>query len=1079
MSFKRTMTDFAQRTAMTLLFLCLTATVTWADVENGETDEWAYSYDTSTKTVTLLKYKGSATSVTTPTEIAGHPVTRVGDACFIENYTAVNQTLKSVVVSEGVLRLENYSFYECKALTSIELPNSLTSIGKYAFDNSGLTSITIPHGVTMIENYTFFSCHALSSVTIQGDVTEIGNHAFQGCTSLTSLTIPPSVMEIGVNTFWESGMKDLYYAGTKQRWDNMVAKNSGALVIDSNGKTATLHWLCTLTYNANGHGTPPAAQTIYSGTALTAPTAPTAQGYDFGGWYTDAACTQPFVFADGVTDNKTLYAKWEPQENTITFVYGKGLANLSETVTSGMSVDEPLVKFTGETGSEEGVEGWYTDPGCTQAYNFNTLIDRPLTLYAKWVQAGHVTLNSPYSLLSLYSLKDTKGRTFSKGLVIPGKCTLYVKKMPAGFTFVSGSYELVRRSDQSAAVYQITSIPVTSSVDLTAQDLVINIMLSVSGATSGDLEDGLWWDLSESKAGNGYDDLLIAGTGAMKDKKKKEYPWYNYRSIIRTIFFNEGVTSIGKDAFRDFVNLTTDVILPSTIKSIPANAFYKYPCAHFYMTVPEGKMLTVNGKPYTGTMTDGKADLIDYLFDYEDSKSNTKALKLAITDPPTYGITTDGKVKAYYHDTAEPIESARAGETVELSWGGEEIAKGLYVSGVTVNGSGSSIVATPNEDCTYYTFLMPANAVTVTTQTAAQEEFLLDLTTDTQVVTTETLNMLAYTLNGYSYYDGTRGNWCIDVNRDGVPDVELTQPAEDDSQVDEDDDYAFDYTMKRLPGADLVTKNYRFFFDYPFPYKYNRMLVKLTDSEEIQEQAPIEDLLDNSDNSSTIADWADEGKPHNVMLTLRTLWKDGDWNTMCLPFDVTIANSPLAGDGVIAKVMDAASSKLEGTTLTLNFIDAPATIAAGTPFLIKWDNTGVNLEDPVFEGVTITSKTPTPVAFTGGQFVGSYVPVQFTAGDMTKYYLGAQNKLYWPDANFEMNAFRAYFDLTALSGNVEAVQLTFVGNAETTAISDATRLNNKEQSINDAWYTLDGRKLSNQPTQKGIYIINGKKIVIK
>ena len=66
----------------------------------------------------------------------------------------------------------------------------------------------------------------------------------------------------------------------------------------------------TVTFNANGYGTAPAAQTVTSGSKATKPTDPTASGYTFGGWYTDSACTKAYSFDTAVTANITLYAKW-------------------------------------------------------------------------------------------------------------------------------------------------------------------------------------------------------------------------------------------------------------------------------------------------------------------------------------------------------------------------------------------------------------------------------------------------------------------------------------------------------------------------------------------------------------------------------------------------------------------------------------------------------------------------------------------------------------------------------------------------------------------------------------------------
>ncbi|KWW27697.1 MAG: PE-PGRS family protein, partial [bacterium F083] len=79
-------------------------------------------------------------------------------------------------------------------------------------------------------------------------------------------------------------------------------------------------------------------------------------------------------------------------------------------------------------------------------------------------------------------------------------------------------------------------------------------------------------------------------------------------------------------------------------------------------------------------------------------------------------------------------------------------------------------------------------------------------------------------------------------------------------------------------------------------------------------------LADNADNSTAITDA--DGYVANVTLAARTLYKDGAWNTICLPFDVTIAGSPLAG----ATARPLTSASISGTTLTLTFGDAVTTL---------------------------------------------------------------------------------------------------------------------------------------------------------
>lgn len=76
-------------------------------------------------------------------------------------------------------------FSGCSGLTSVTIPNSVTSIGNNAFRNcSGLTSVTIGNGVTSIGNNAFYNCKGLTSVIIGNGVTSIGGFAFDGCSKL-------------------------------------------------------------------------------------------------------------------------------------------------------------------------------------------------------------------------------------------------------------------------------------------------------------------------------------------------------------------------------------------------------------------------------------------------------------------------------------------------------------------------------------------------------------------------------------------------------------------------------------------------------------------------------------------------------------------------------------------------------------------------------------------------------------------------------------------------------------------------------------------------------------------------------
>ena len=249
-------------------------------------------------------------------------------------------------------------------------------------------------------------------------------------------------------------------------------------------------------------------------------------------------------------------------------------------------------------------------------------------------------------------------------------------------------------------------------------------------------------------------------------------------------------------------------------------------------------------------------------------------------------------------------------------------------------------------------------------------------------------------------------------------------------------------------------------------------------------------LADAADNTAAIADHA--GQPLAVALSGRTLYKDGSWNTLCLPFAVDLTDSgTLSGDNVQAMTLNTSSSNLTGSTLTLNFTDATGqTIPAGTPFIIKWDESGTDIKNPVFMDVTVSNATNDATVTDVLTFTGTYAPVSITdaTGDNTKLYLGAANKLYYPTKTMTIGCQRAYFQLakgitagdpvsSSNAKQIRAFNLNF-GDDEATGIIS---VHDSGFTVNGsaAWYTLDGRRLDGQPTAKGLYIHGGKKVAIK
>ena len=144
-----------------------------------------------------------------------------------------------------------------------------------------------------------------------------------------------------------------------------------------------------------------------------------------------------------------------------------------------------------------------------------------------------------------------------------------------------------------------------------------------------------------------------------------------------------------------------------------------------------------------------------------------------------------------------------------------------------------------------------------------------------------------------------------------------------------------------------------------------------------------------------------------------------------------------------------------------------------------------NITNPVFTYVTISDEEhPATIEVSGTKsvvFQGTYDYMSFANEDRSILFLGDNNTLYWPqpDGNTypSIGACRAYFKLNGLSaGDIATTRLFFGDEDETTSLPQPLQ---REGSQAGAWYTLDGRKLDGKPAKKGVYILNGKKVVIK
>ncbi|MGN0543663.1 MAG: leucine-rich repeat protein [Acutalibacteraceae bacterium] len=229
---------FATATVITVSLVCAAAIVFLSPKAGAET-EGIYTYTVSNgEAIIERRISDVSGDITIPDTLGGYPVTVISNMLF--SYCT---GLTSVNIPDSVTSIDECAFYKCTGLTSVKIGNGVTSIGDCAFSGcAGLTSITIPDSVTSIGGDAFFGCTGLKSVYYTGDIADwcsvdlgnitsnpmyyantfcingktvegeliipdgvisIGDYAFENCFGLTSVIVSNSATSIGWYAFYK------------------------------------------------------------------------------------------------------------------------------------------------------------------------------------------------------------------------------------------------------------------------------------------------------------------------------------------------------------------------------------------------------------------------------------------------------------------------------------------------------------------------------------------------------------------------------------------------------------------------------------------------------------------------------------------------------------------------------------------------------------------------------------------------------------------------------------------------------------------------------------------------------------
>ena len=259
-------------------------TFTVTEPDNGGVDTYTFEpHNDGTVKLTGFSTTAKAADAVIPSPVQGHPVTSIGDGAF----------------------------YDCKKLKTVTLPDSVTSVGTVSF----------------------YECTNLVEVNLGNSVVSIGINAFVHCTRMVKLTIPQSIQVIKYGAFdygpsTDKKLDELHYTGTRAQWNELMKKkishtDDGFLYTDEIGNMNPMlknpkefHYAPTVSFDCGDPEKKTSKVVEYEG-IVTPPAEPSAEGYQFKGWYTQENDGKLFDFDQKITKDVTVYAHWS-QKYTLT-----------------------------------------------------------------------------------------------------------------------------------------------------------------------------------------------------------------------------------------------------------------------------------------------------------------------------------------------------------------------------------------------------------------------------------------------------------------------------------------------------------------------------------------------------------------------------------------------------------------------------------------------------------------------------------------------------------------------------------------------------------------------------------------
>ena len=576
-------TSIFAKAATALLLMMLTSLSAWADdsgncgTSSHESDV-TWSYDSSSKTLTISKVGETGAMGSNP---------------WSSNYRT---TVQKVVINEGVTTIVSSAFNNCDALTEVTIPSTMTTIGEEAFYScDNLVTVNF-NGGTTIEYRAFSGCANLVSVTIPNSVTTIGERAFYRCQKLETINIGSGLASIAPNAFEDC--KKITTITVDE--NNTAFKIVGNVLFSYDGKTLVMYprllaateytipdgvttigdYAFQNCYNLTSVTIPDGVTTIgdyaFSTAGLTSITIPTSvTSIGEGAFYycydlatVDIPSSVATIGMNAFDD--TPWLKIQSYEDGVLYVNNLALA--SKDISGAVTI---------KTGTSTIADGCFKK--CDNL--------KSVTIPASVMNIGegafsdcdgltNVTYEDGSQLTSIrdnafYKCKKLECITIPAGVTSIGadafkECTsikdVYCYADPTNLTWDDGNCDDF--NDNGYTVCHVENAAAWSSFEATVN---VTFAGGYCGNTAANDGKNLRWDLSID--GNRVKTLSIFKNPNAVGTDFSMADDVNFGSTDSDgIIIEEGVTSIGANAFKDYTYITS-ITIPASVTSIGASAF--------------------------------------------------------------------------------------------------------------------------------------------------------------------------------------------------------------------------------------------------------------------------------------------------------------------------------------------------------------------------------------------------------------------------------------------------------------------------------------------------------------------------